>query len=79
MKKNDFILQLAEYCEINEDDLTLSTNLKSLKEYDSLLIMSIIAFIDEKFGKNLRASQIEDITDFDSLISLIGIDSFEKE
>jgi acyl carrier protein len=79
MKKNEFVNQLSEYCEFENENFTLDTLFKSIEEYDSLALMSIIAFVDENFKMNLTAVQLSKITDFNSLIALIGIDKFEDD
>lgn len=58
--------------EINE-----KTNLQELDEYDSLAVISIIALVDEKFGKRLSGEQFRDVTTIESLMKLIGSENFE--
>ena len=77
MTKNDFVKELSEYCEFEETDHTVDTMFDSVEGYDSLAVMSIIAFTDENFGVKLTAAQLKDLTDFNSLISLIGNDKFD--
>jgi acyl carrier protein len=79
MKKNEFVSQLSEFCEFENENFTLETHFKSINGYDSLALMSIIAFVDENFKTSLTASQLSKITDFKSLIELIGQDKFENE
>ncbi len=79
MKKAEFVIQIAEYCEFENNGLTLETTLKLVEGYDSLAIMSMIAFVDENFGVKLTAQQIKDLSDFKSIIELIGIDKFEND
>lgn len=79
MKKEEFVIQLAEYCEFENNGLTLETPLKSVEGYDSLAIMSMIAFADENFKVKLTAQQIKDLTDFNSIIDLIGADKFGND
>jgi acyl carrier protein len=79
MKKNEFVSQLSEYCEFEEGSYTLDTLFKSIDEYDSLAVMSIIAFVDENFKMSLTGVQLQEITDFRSLIALIGEDKFEND
>jgi acyl carrier protein len=78
MNKNEFVNQLSEYCEFENDNFTLNTTFKSIEGYDSLAVMSIIAFVDEKFKMKLTATQLRELKDFNSLISLIGEDNFEN-
>jgi acyl carrier protein len=79
MNKNEFVKELTEYCEFEEENLTLDTKLKSIEAYDSLAVMSMIAFIDENFGMKFTAQQLKDLTDFNSLIELIGETKFEND
>jgi acyl carrier protein len=72
---SQFLEELKELLEISED-VDLNTNLKSLDEYDSMAVMSLVAFIHKKFGKQFNARQLNNITTFQSLIDLIGVDSF---
>ncbi len=78
MKKTDFVNELADYCEFEKEGLLVNTPLKDVEGYDSLAVMSMIAFIDEKFGLKFTAVQFEDISDCNSIIKLIGEDRFEK-
>lgn len=79
MKKSEFVEQLSEYCEFENKDFTLNTTFKSIEEFDSLAIMSIIAFVDEKFNMKLTAIQLNDLKDFKSLIEAIGAEKFEND
>ena len=79
MKKNEFVNQLSEYCEFENKNFTLNTPLKTIDEYDSLAVMSIIAFVDENFKMSLTGVQLRELTDFKSLIELIGVDKFEND
>lgn len=79
MKKNEFVSQLAEYCEFEDQELTIDTAFKSIEGYDSLAIMSMIAFIDENFNMKFTALQLQNLTDFKSLIILIGENKFEDD
>lgn len=77
MKKNEFIKLLAEYCEFETQDFVLETKFNTINGYDSLAIMSMIAFVDENFNLKITANQIRELTDFNSLIHLIGENKFE--
>ena len=79
MKKNEFVKQLTEYCEFEDQGYNLDTPFKSIEGYDSMAIMSIIAFTDELFNMKLTAQQLTKLTDFRSLIMLIGQDKFEND
>jgi acyl carrier protein len=79
MKKKEFINQISEYCEFEEQVINIDTPLKSIDGYDSLAIMTMIAFIDEHFNKKITNIQIQNLTDFNSLITLIGEENFEND
>ena len=77
MKKQDFFKELAEYLEFENVNFTEKTDLTSLDGFDSMAIMSLIAFCDEEFNKKFSAQQLQNITTVRSLIELIGIELFE--
>ncbi|MCX6278618.1 MAG: phosphopantetheine-binding protein [Bacteroidetes bacterium] len=79
MKKNAFIKQLAEFCEFSETDFSFDTKLKSIDGYDSMAIMSMIAFVDENFSIKITATQINALSDFNSLMNLLGKEKFEDD
>lgn len=78
MKRIDFVESLSEHCEFENTGFTPDTILKDIEEYDSLAVMSIIAFVDEHFKKSLTAGQLSQLTDFNSLMDLIGKEHFAE-
>ena len=76
MKKAAFIKELPDVLEIDEE-LTEESNLKDLEEYDSLAVLSLVAFIDEKFGTSLSSDELTEVTTVRSLIELIGEENFD--
>lgn len=77
MKKSEFIKQIAKYCELKDQELTLETPLKSIEGYDSMAIMAMVAFLDKNFKIKISSKQIQDLRDFNSLIELIGVQKFD--
>ena len=77
MKKNEFIEKLAKHCEFGQQEITLSTPLKSIEGYDSLAIMSMIAFVDEYYKIKISTQQIQGLKDINSLIELLGEEKFD--
>ena len=77
MTINEFMVKLAELIEI-EDDLSLDSNLKDYEEFDSMAIMSLVAFIHKNFGKQFNARQLNQVDTVESLVELIGSDTFTK-
>jgi acyl carrier protein len=76
MKTKEFIDNLKEALEFDKVNLTTDTNLKTIDGYDSMSVMTIIAFVDEHFSKKLTAQQLAGITTVRSLMELIGSDQF---
>lgn len=76
MKKSVFLERLQEELE-EEETLTLGTNFKSLESYDSLSLLSIIAFVDENFNKKIDTKQFKNIDTISELINSIGEENFE--
>jgi len=77
MTINEFMVKLAELIEI-EDELSLDSNLKDYEEFDSMAIMSLVAFIHKNFGKQFNARQLNQVDTVESLVELIGSDTFTK-
>jgi acyl carrier protein len=80
MKKEEFFKSLQDVLEIDEAiALTESTDLKNTKhfEFDSIAIMTLVAFIHDKFKRKFTAVQINNITTVKSLMELIGPEHFE--
>jgi acyl carrier protein len=76
MTKQEFADRLAELLE-TEEKLTPETNLKDVEEYDSLTVLSVMAFVDKTFKKMLSADQLAKVTTIDSLIAQIGKEHFQ--
>lgn len=49
---------LEEMMELDEGTLTPETNLSDLDEWDSVTAISLIAFMEEKYGKKVEGLQI---------------------
>jgi len=77
MRSEEFIDLLKEIMEIEDRDIRLETNLKEMSEYDSLVVLEIVALADENFGKHLAAKQITAVTTVKSLMEAIGMEHFE--
>jgi acyl carrier protein len=77
MKRSGFYNLLKEILELDDCNLDEKMNLKELKEYDSLAILSMIAMIDEKFNKQLSAKDFTEIITVENLIEKIGTEKFD--
>lgn len=77
MKTQVFLEKLQE--ELEEDEtLTINTDLKSLESYDSLALLTIIAFVDEHFDKKIETKHFKDIKTVQDLMNVIGAEQFEN-
>lgn len=76
MKTPIFLEKLQEELE-EEETLTVDTDLKSLESYDSLALLTIIAFVDENFDKKIEAKNFKDIKTVKDLMNVIGTENFE--
>jgi acyl carrier protein len=77
MKKEDFFQELVECMEIEPVDIDEETVFRELEDFDSMAVMSIVAFADEKFGETLTAEQLKEMKTVRDLMELIGMDHFE--
>ena len=71
MERNEFFEELVEIFEVDED-ITSETSLEEMEEYDSLAIMSLIAFIDENFEMTVSGEKLRELKTVTDLIALIG-------
>jgi acyl carrier protein len=78
MKQTEFFELLMDALEVESvDELDTEMELTDLEEYDSLAVLSLIALIDEHFGKRIAGNEFQKITTVQSLMDLIGSDQFE--
>lgn len=75
MKKHDFISGLAEELEI-KTPLDITTNIKDLEEWDSMVAMVLIGYMSNEFGVALNGDDLKNITTVESLMERIGLDKF---
>lgn len=75
MQKEKFLQLLVDELEL-ESEISLSTNIKELDEWDSMLAMMLIGVVSNEFDKSLSAKDIDDITTVQSLIDKIGTERF---
>lgn len=77
MKVQEFIDSLKEALEVENLPLTKESILREIDGFDSMAILTIIAFVDEKFSKKFSAQQLATVTTISSLMNLIGAENFE--
>ena len=71
MDIQEFISNLDEVFE--ETDLTTlspETNFRNLDEWSSMSVLALIAFADEKFNKEIEASEIRQLSTIQDLYNL---------
>jgi acyl carrier protein len=73
MKKTDFYSELKDALMIEEDEINENTEI----HLTSLSTLSVIAFIDENFDKQVRASDLKSVQNISNLITLIGPENIE--
>ena len=78
MKLNDFFIELAEALEMEDVHLKKETDFRELENFDSLSVISIVAFLDKKFGIRLPVEKLRIIVTVNDLIEAIGLDHFES-
>jgi acyl carrier protein len=76
MKKKDFYKELVDFLELDVNGLDESTEFSSINGYDSMAVMSLIAFCDEKFSTKINAQQIQNLTTVGSLMDFLGREKF---
>lgn len=78
MNTTDFFKKLKEVLEIDDVVLSEQTNLKNIDDFDfdSLAVMTLVAFVHEKFGKQFNAMQLNNVSTVRSLMELIGLENF---
>lgn len=70
MDEKKFILEMKDILE-TDDEININSELDSIEEWDSLSILSLIAFFDEKFSKKIATETIKDCKTIKDLHSLI--------
>jgi acyl carrier protein len=78
MKVNTFFNELIDALEIENEEISMETNLINLEEFDSISILAIIALVDSEFDVKLTATQLNSISTVESLMIMIGKDKFEN-
>jgi acyl carrier protein len=77
MTKVEFYNELINQCDLSADEIADGTNIKDIDGYDSLAVMTMIAFIDEKFNVKLSGKQFSELSTLYSLAEKIGLEKFQ--
>jgi len=59
--------------------LNRDTKLKDLENYDSISLLSVIAFVDENFNQQIDPDQFKNMETVSDLMNIIGLENFEDE
>ena len=77
MKKTEFFQTLKDLFEEENLPINEQTNLQDLEGFDSLGLISLIAFIDKNFCKRLTTAEFNTAKTVRNLMELIGLENFE--
>lgn len=77
MKTSVFLEKLQEELE-EKQALERDTRLKDLENYDSISLLSVIAFVDVNFNQQLDPDQFKDMETVSDLMNIIGLENFEE-
>jgi len=77
MKVDVFLQQLADALEMPNVSLKMDTDFRELDDFDSLSVLSIVAFADEKFGVRIPVEKLRTIVAVHDLMEAIGLVHFE--
>jgi acyl carrier protein len=73
MKKNDFLFELKDALMVEDVVFDDTTEI----HLTSLSTLSVIAFFDENFDKQVKASELRNVHSVKDLIRLIGEENIE--
>lgn len=71
MEIQKFIENFAEAIEVNSSVLSSNTNFKEIDKWDSMCVLSVIAMVDEYYGKVLSGDDLNNTTSIEELFRLI--------
>ena len=77
MKKTELFQTLKDLFEEENLPINEQTNLQDLEGFDSLGLISLIAFIDKNFGKSFTTGEFCTAKTVRNLMELIGLENFE--
>lgn len=69
MKKHEFINEIRELLELNSENVDFETRIN----LDSLAILSIIAFLDDKFQRKASASDLLKVSTIGDIAGMAGV------
>lgn len=72
MNKEQFLEEMVEVLQ-TEDEITMDTVLEDLDEWDSLSIMSTMAFLDKNFGVKTNMTDYKTMTTIGDIARKAGL------
>ena len=74
MNRDEFLTNIVDILQIeDEENLSFETNLIDLEEWDSISVISTVAFLDSKFGKKVTVTDLQDAKTIEDIAKLAGI------
>ena len=74
MNRNEFLEEMKNILQYeNEEALTYDTNLMDVDEWDSISIISVVAFLDSQFGKKVTVADLQNVDTIDDIAKIAGI------
>ena len=73
MNKDEFINEIKELLELNSENLDFGTRIA----LDSLAILSIIAFLDDKFQRKSSASELVKVATIRDIAVIAGMENID--
>ena len=74
MNRDEFLTKMQDILQYEHDEeLTYATNIANLEEWDSISVISIVAFLDSEFGKKITVNDLKDVKTIEEIAMLAGI------
>lgn len=71
MNKQEFIAEIAEVMEMEDEELRGEDALEDLADWDSMAVMGFIAMVDSNFGTTIKAAKINECKTVNDLVALV--------
>ena len=73
MNRDEFLEKIKEILSCDSGEiLSFDTNLLDVEEWDSISIISTVAFFDSHFGKKVTVSDLQNIDTIEDLAKIAG-------
>ena len=74
MIREEFLDKMRDILQYeSEEELSFSTNLLDIDEWDSLSIISTVAFLSSEFGKKVSVADLQNVDTLEDLAKIAGI------